>query len=41
MTPLVVSVLVYLAVTVAIGLYAAKFVGNSKDYLVAGLSADK
>jgi solute:Na+ symporter, SSS family len=38
MTPLVVSVLVYLAVTIAIGLYAAKFVANSKDYLVAGRS---
>jgi solute:Na+ symporter, SSS family len=38
MTTLVVSVLVYLAVTIAIGLYAAKFVSNSKDYLVAGRS---
>jgi len=38
MTTLVVSVLVYLAVTVAIGLYAAKFVSNSRDYLVAGRS---
>src|SRR5574339_1282496 len=38
MPPLVVSVLVYLAVTIAIGLYAAKFVSNSKDYLVAGRS---
>ena len=36
MTPLVLSVVVYLIVTVAIGLYAAKFVSNSKDYLVAG-----
>ena len=36
MTPLVLSVVVYLVVTVAIGLYAAKFVSNSKDYLVAG-----
>src|SRR5690606_5823559 len=36
MTVLVASVLVYLAVTVAIGLYAAKFVSTSKDYLVAG-----
>ena len=38
MTTLVVSVLVYLAITIAIGLYAAKFVANSKDYLVAGRS---
>jgi SSS family transporter len=38
MTTLVVSVLAYLAVTIAIGLYAAKFVSNSKDYLVAGRS---
>ena len=38
MTILVVSVLVYLMVTIAIGLYAAKFVSNSKDYLVAGRS---
>jgi SSS family solute:Na+ symporter len=38
MTTLVVSVLLYLAVTIAIGLYAAKFVSNSKDYLVAGRS---
>lgn len=38
MTTLVVSVLVYLAVTIAIGLYAAKFVRSSKDYLVAGRS---
>ncbi len=36
MTALVAYVLVYLAVTIAIGLYAAKFVANSKDYLVAG-----
>jgi SSS family solute:Na+ symporter len=36
MTPLVLSVVVYLIVTIAIGLYAAKFVTNSKDYLVAG-----
>jgi solute:Na+ symporter, SSS family len=36
MTPLVLSVAVYLVVTVAIGLYAARFVNNSKDYLVAG-----
>jgi len=38
MTTLVVSVLAYLAVTISIGLYAAKFVSNSKDYLVAGRS---
>jgi solute:Na+ symporter, SSS family len=38
MTTLVVSVLLYLAVTIAIGLYAAKLVSNSKDYLVAGRS---
>ena len=38
MTTLVVSVLVYLAVTIAIGLYATRFVSNSKDYLVAGRS---
>jgi SSS family transporter len=38
MTILVVSVLAYLVVTIAIGLYAAKFVSNSKDYLVAGRS---
>jgi len=36
MTALVAFVLLYLAVTIAIGLYAAKFVSNSKDYLVAG-----
>ena len=38
MTTLVVSVLVYLAITVAIGLYATRFVSSSKDYLVAGRS---
>ncbi len=38
MTTLTAFVLVYLAVTIAIGLYAAKFVANSKDYLVAGRS---
>ena len=38
MTTLVVSVLVYLTVTIAIGLYATKFVTGSKDYLVAGRS---
>jgi SSS family solute:Na+ symporter len=38
MTTLVFSVLVYLAITIAIGLYAARFVSNSKDYLIAGRS---
>src|SRR5687768_907474 len=38
MTTLVVSVLVYLAITIAIGLYATRFVASSKDYLVAGRS---
>ncbi len=36
MTPLVAFTIAYLVVTIAIGLYAAKFVSNSKDYLVAG-----
>jgi solute:Na+ symporter, SSS family len=36
MTQLVMFVLLYLAVTIAIGLYATKFVHNTKDYLVAG-----
>jgi solute:Na+ symporter, SSS family len=36
MTSLVAFVLVYLGVTIAIGLYATKFVKNTKDYLVAG-----
>ncbi len=36
MTALVVFTIAYLVVTIAIGLYAAKFVSNSKDYLVAG-----
>jgi len=36
MSSLVVFVLLYLAVTIAIGLYATRFVHNSKDYLVAG-----
>ncbi len=36
MTLLVFFVLLYLAVTIAIGLYAARFVSNAKDYLVAG-----
>ena len=31
-------VLIYLAVTVGIGLYAAQRVKNSRDYLVAGRS---
>jgi SSS family transporter len=35
---LVASVVLYLAVTIAIGLWAAKRVHNSKDYLVAGRS---
>jgi SSS family solute:Na+ symporter len=35
---LIVFVLVYLAVTIAIGLWAAKRVSNSKDFLVAGRS---
>ena len=36
MSTLVFFTLAYLVVTIAIGLYAAKFVSNSKDYLVAG-----
>ena len=36
MTALVFFTIAYLVVTVAIGLYAAKFVTNAKDYLVAG-----
>lgn len=36
MTSLVVYTIAYLVVTIAIGLYAAKFVNNAKDYLVAG-----
>ena len=36
MTTLVFFTIAYLVVTIAIGLYAAKFVSNSKDYLVAG-----
>jgi solute:Na+ symporter, SSS family len=35
---LIASVIIYLAITVAIGLWAAKNVHNSKDYLVAGRS---
>jgi SSS family transporter len=38
MTPLVWSVVLYLAVSVGIGLWAARRVHNSKDYLVAGRS---
>ena len=33
---LIAAVAVYLAITIAIGLWAAKLVNNSKDYLVAG-----
>ncbi len=33
---LIASVLLYLAITIAIGLFAARYVSNSKDYLVAG-----
>lgn len=36
MTALVFFTIAYLLVTVAIGLYASKFVSNAKDYLVAG-----
>jgi solute:Na+ symporter, SSS family len=36
MTLLVGFVLLYLGITIAIGLYATKFVHNTKDYLVAG-----
>ena len=36
MSTLVFFTIAYLVVTIAIGLYAAKFVSNSKDYLVAG-----
>ena len=35
---LIVSVIIYLIVTIAIGLYAARYVRNSTDYLVAGRS---
>ena len=35
---LIVSVIIYLAVTIAIGLLAARYVRNSTDYLVAGRS---
>src|SRR5215813_10995669 len=33
---LIASVIFYLLITIAIGLWAAKYVSNSKDYLVAG-----
>jgi SSS family solute:Na+ symporter len=33
---LVAAVLIYLAITIAIGLFAARYVKDSKDYLVAG-----
>jgi Na+/proline symporter len=33
---LIASVAAYLAITIGIGLWAAKWVHNSKDYLVAG-----
>jgi len=36
MNSLIFFTIAYLVVTVAIGLYAAKFVSNSRDYLVAG-----
>ncbi|MEN9538647.1 MAG: Sodium/glucose cotransporter [Pseudomonadota bacterium] len=36
MNPLIAFVVIYLAVTIAIGLVAARRVNNSKDYLVAG-----
>jgi Na+/proline symporter len=36
MTTLVIFTVAYLAVTIAIGVYAARFVTNAKDYLVAG-----
>ncbi len=36
MTTLVFFTIAYLVVTIAIGLYAARFVSNAKDYLVAG-----
>ena len=36
MTTLVFFTLAYLVVTIGVGLYAARFVHNSKDYLVAG-----
>jgi SSS family transporter len=36
MTTLVVFTIAYLVVTIAIGLYASKFVSNSRDYLIAG-----
>src|SRR5258706_4964216 len=33
---LIASVILYLLITIAIGLWAAKYVSNSRDYLVAG-----
>ena len=36
MTSLVLFTIAYLVVTIAIGLYAARFVSSAKDYLVAG-----
>jgi Na+/proline symporter len=36
MTTLVACTIAYLVVTIAIGLYAARFVKNSRDYLIAG-----
>src|SRR5499426_1007067 len=33
---LIASVVLYLLITIGIGLFAAKYVSNSKDYLVAG-----
>ena len=38
MTPLIAFVVLYLAVTIAIGLWAARRVHGSKDYLIAGRS---
>ena len=35
---LIASVVLYLAVSIGIGLWAAKYVHNSRDYLVAGRS---
>jgi Na+/proline symporter len=33
---LIASVVLYLLITIGIGLFAARYVSNSKDYLVAG-----
>ena len=38
---LIASVALYLMVTIAIGLWAAQRVHNSKDYVVAGRSLDR